>query len=106
MDHFNDRGKNKEPKKLTPQECANLQGFPKNFIISESSNQAYKQFGNSLPIPVVKSIIKEMLNNIIISRNQRKFISFFLILDSLYCPNILLFLHTPYRRFILYSNFI
>ena len=54
-----DRGKNKEPRKLTPRDVL-IKDF-KNFIISESSNQAYKQFGNSLPIPVVKSIIKEML---------------------------------------------
>ena len=56
-----DRGKNREPRKLTPRECANLQGFPKNFILNTSDIQAYKQFGNSVPIPLVKKICKEML---------------------------------------------
>lgn len=48
-------------RKLTPRECARLQGFPENFNIVVSDSQAYKQFGNSLVIPVVKSIIKELL---------------------------------------------
>ena len=56
-----DRGKNKEPRKLTPRECANLQGFPNKFILNKSDIQAYKQFGNSVPIPLVKEICKEML---------------------------------------------
>ena len=36
------------PRKLTPRECANLQGFPKNFKICSSNAQAYKQFGNAV----------------------------------------------------------
>lgn len=37
----------KNPRRLTPRECARLQGFPDEFIISVSDNQAYRQFGNS-----------------------------------------------------------
>ena len=54
-------GKNNEPRKLTPKECSNLQGFPADFEPHESKVEAYKQFGNSVPIPVVKEVFKKML---------------------------------------------
>lgn len=50
----------KNPRKLTPRECARLQGFPDSFKINVSMTQAYKQFGNSVSIPVVEAIAKEM----------------------------------------------
>jgi DNA (cytosine-5)-methyltransferase 1 len=54
----------KNPRRLTPRECARLQGFPDNFIIPVSNNQAYKQFGNSVAMPLIqavgKNIIKEL----------------------------------------------
>lgn len=53
---------NKNPRKLTPRECARLQGFPECFIIPVSDTQAYKQFGNSVAIPVVRAVAKEMIN--------------------------------------------
>ena len=53
--------KNKNPRKLTPRECANLQGFPLKFIINKSKVNAYKQFGNSVPINVVEEVIKSMI---------------------------------------------
>jgi len=52
------RGKN--PRKLTPREAARLQGFPESFVIPVSDNQAYKQFGNSVAIPVVRAIAEEV----------------------------------------------
>ena len=54
----------KTPRKLTPRECARLQGFPNSFKIPVSDVEAYKQFGNSVPVPVVKAIALEMLKNI------------------------------------------
>jgi len=48
--------KNKNPRKLTPREAARLQGFPESFKIPVSDNQAYKQFGNSVCIPVIEAI--------------------------------------------------
>lgn len=45
--------KNKNPRKLTPRECARLMGFPDSFIIPVSNTQAYKQFGNSVVVPVI-----------------------------------------------------
>ena len=46
----------KNPRKLTPRECARLQGFPDSFVIPVSDAQAYKQFGNSVAVPVVRAI--------------------------------------------------
>lgn len=48
--------KDKNPRKLTPREAARLQGFPETFKIPVSDNQAYKQFGNSVCVPVINAI--------------------------------------------------
>jgi cytosine-specific methyltransferase nlaX len=58
---------NKNPRKLTPREAARLQGFPEEYVIPVSDAQAYKQFGNSVAVPVIKAIateIKKALNKI------------------------------------------
>ncbi|UUM19769.1 MULTISPECIES: DNA (cytosine-5-)-methyltransferase [unclassified Mycoplasma] len=52
---------NKNPRKLTPREAARLQGFPEDFIIPVSDTQSYKQFGNSVAVPVINAIAKQML---------------------------------------------
>lgn len=57
-----DQGPNKNPRKLTPRECARLQGFPDSFIIPVSNSQAYKQFGNSVAVPVIRAVAKRMLD--------------------------------------------
>ena len=50
------------PRRLTPRECARLQGFPDTFNFSVvSDTQAYKQFGNSVAVPVVKAVVKQMI---------------------------------------------
>lgn len=59
-----DQGPNKNPRKLTPRECARLQGFPEEFVIPVSDTQAYRQFGNSVAVPVVEAIAKNMVNAI------------------------------------------
>ena len=56
-----DQGDNKNPRKLTPRECARLQGFDDKFIIPVSDTQAYKQFGNSVAVPVVREVAKQIL---------------------------------------------
>lgn len=53
--------RNKNPRMLTPRECARLQGFPENFIIPVSNSQAYKQFGNSVCINVIDAVAKKMV---------------------------------------------
>lgn len=54
-----DIGKN--PRKLTPRECARLQGFPENFLIPVSDVEAYKQFGNSVTMPLMNAVAKEII---------------------------------------------
>lgn len=58
---------NKRPRKLTPRECARLQGFPEEFIVDAvSQGQIYKQFGNSVCVNVIEkvanSLVKTMLS--------------------------------------------
>jgi DNA (cytosine-5)-methyltransferase 1 len=55
------QGKRKHPRKLTPRECARLMGFPDTFKIPVSDTQAYRQFGNSVVIPVINSVAKLMV---------------------------------------------
>lgn len=59
-----DQGPEKNPRKLTPRECARLQGFPENFVIPVSDTQAYRQFGNSVAVPVVEAVAKNMIEAI------------------------------------------
>ena len=56
-----DQGENKNPRKLTPRECARLQGFPEQFIIPVSDTQAYKQFGNSVAVPVIRAVAEKVV---------------------------------------------
>lgn len=59
-----DRGPNKRPRRLTPRECARLMGFDKSgestFVIPVSDTQAYKQFGNSVVVPVFSAVAQIM----------------------------------------------
>ncbi len=48
--------KRKNPRRLTPRECARLQGFPDKFKIPVSDTQAYKQFGNSVVVPLISDV--------------------------------------------------
>jgi len=57
------------PRRLTPYESAALQGYPvdvgdKSFRIPVSENQAYKQFGNSVSVPVVKTLANEIIKQL------------------------------------------
>ncbi len=58
------RGKNKTPRRLTPRECARLMGYPDTFRIPVSDTQAYKQFGNSVVIPVIAEVARMMVPHI------------------------------------------
>ncbi len=46
----------KNPRRLTPRECARLQGFPDDFKIVVSDTQAYRQFGNSVVVPMIENV--------------------------------------------------
>lgn len=52
--------KGKNPRKITPREAARLQGYTDDFIIPVSDAQAYKQFGNSVAVPVIMSLAKQI----------------------------------------------
>jgi DNA (cytosine-5)-methyltransferase 1 len=56
--------KDKNPRRLTPRECARLMGFPEEFKIEVSDTRAYKQFGNSVVVPVVEHIAREMVKSL------------------------------------------
>lgn len=53
----------KNPRKLTPRECARLQGFPENYIVDAVSHgQIYKQFGNSVCVRVIEAVAGQMVS--------------------------------------------
>jgi DNA (cytosine-5)-methyltransferase 1 len=51
----------KNPRRLTPRECARVMGFPETFKIVCSDTRAYKQFGNSVVVPVVETVAREII---------------------------------------------
>ena len=54
----------KNPRRLTPRECARLQGFPENFKIPVSDTQAYRQFGNSVVVPLIENVAKLVITKL------------------------------------------
>ena len=56
------QGNGVNPRRLTPRECCRLMGFPEDFKIPVSDTQAYRQFGNSVVVPVVESVAREVIN--------------------------------------------
>ena len=58
------QGKDKNPRRLSPKECKRLMGFPEDFKIEEigvSDTQLYKQFGNSVAVPVVRAVASSIM---------------------------------------------
>lgn len=51
----------RNPRRLTPRECARLQGFPDTFKIPVSDTQAYRQFGNSVVVPLMEQVAKKVI---------------------------------------------
>ena len=60
----------KNPRRLTPRECARLQGFPDSFKIPVSDTQAYRQFGNSVVVPLMENIARLIVEKIAILEEQ------------------------------------
>jgi DNA (cytosine-5)-methyltransferase 1 len=54
------QGNNRNPRRLTPRECARLMGYDDDFRIPVSDTQAYKQFGNSVAVPVFLEVARIM----------------------------------------------
>lgn len=58
--------KGKNPRFLTPRECARLQGFPEGFMPHPTRSVAYKQFGNAVPVPLVREVANSLLRQILV----------------------------------------
>ncbi|WP_144108434.1 DNA (cytosine-5-)-methyltransferase [Paraburkholderia sp. BCC1886] len=58
------QGETLRPRRLTPRECARLMGFPDTFRIPVSDTQAYRQFGNSVVMPVMREVARIMLPHV------------------------------------------
>ncbi|WP_279588074.1 DNA (cytosine-5-)-methyltransferase [Salinibacterium sp. ZJ454] len=54
------RGHGENPRRLTPRECARLMGFDDSFVIPVSDTQAYRQFGNSVAVPVMRAVAAQI----------------------------------------------
>jgi DNA (cytosine-5)-methyltransferase 1 len=70
-----DRGAENNPRRLTPRECARLMGYPEDFQIVVSDTRAYKQFGNSVVVPLMAHVAQLMephINSLISSTQQTK----------------------------------
>lgn len=55
----------KNPRKLIPREAARLQGYPDSFRTHPSNTEAYKQFGNSVAVPVVTAVSQNIISQIL-----------------------------------------
>lgn len=58
------QGAKMNPRRLTPRECARLMGYPDSFQIPVSDTQAYRQFGNSVVVPVVERIAGKVVESL------------------------------------------
>lgn len=50
---------NNRPRHITPRECARIQGFPESFVVNPDKAFAYKQFGNSVSVPVIEAVLSD-----------------------------------------------
>lgn len=64
------RGPRWNPRRLTPRECARLMGFPDTFRIPVSDTQAYRQFGNSVAVPVIREVARIMVPHVLSLKEQ------------------------------------
>jgi DNA (cytosine-5)-methyltransferase 1 len=65
------RGEGRNPRRLTPRECARLMGYDDSFRIPVSDTQAYRQFGNSVAVPVFAEVAKLMRPHVIALAEER-----------------------------------
>ncbi len=59
------QGEGRNPRRLTPRECARLMGYDDSFRIPVSDTQAYRQFGNSVAVPVFAEVARNMRPHIL-----------------------------------------
>lgn len=54
------------PRRLTPRECARLMGYPDEYIINKVSDvQAYRQCGNSVVVPLITAVSKQIVQTML-----------------------------------------
>jgi len=58
------QGAKRNPRRLTPRECSRLMGFPEDFKIPVSDTQAYRQFGNSIVVPVIERVARCVIESL------------------------------------------
>lgn len=63
--------KGRNPRRLTPRECARLMGFPDYFKIPVSDTQAYRQFGNSVVVPLMSNVAQLVVNKMFELRKEK-----------------------------------
>lgn len=75
LDFNDERNQKNRPRRLTPQECARLMGFDRpgesNFVIPVSDTQAYRQFGNSVAVPVFEAVARMMKSRILKAKEKK-----------------------------------
>lgn len=60
----------RNPRRLTPRECARLMGFPEEQLIVCSDTRAYKQFGNSVVVPVVRELARALIASLAVRASR------------------------------------
>jgi DNA (cytosine-5)-methyltransferase 1 len=60
------------PRMLTPRECSRLMGFPETFILPETKTPAYRQMGNSVCVPIIEELAKQVSSTLIASDIKTK----------------------------------
>ena len=65
------QGPERRPRRLTPRECARLMGYPDDFRIPVSDTQAYRQFGNSVVVPVMSEVARIMKPHVALVREKQ-----------------------------------
>jgi DNA (cytosine-5)-methyltransferase 1 len=66
------QGEHKNPRRLTPRECARLMGYPDDYVIPVSDTRAYKQFGNSVVVPLFHAVAEFIKPYIMQTRTETK----------------------------------
>jgi DNA (cytosine-5)-methyltransferase 1 len=54
---------NGKARRLTPRECARLQGFPDSYKLLDNDNAVYKQMGNAVSVPVIEAVVTDLIEN-------------------------------------------
>ena len=63
---------NGKARKLTPRECARLQGFPDTYKLLDNDNAVYKQMGNAVSVPVIEAVVTDLIENANIFNKAKK----------------------------------